>query len=517
MNKSEIIDTDALLQKLERLERENLLLRARLHEHNEGTAAEAPDHDQAMMPAAPAGKGSHDHAEARETKLRDGEKKLRQITDHLPALIAYVDAEQRYRFNNKAYEAWMGRSPESLYGLSLVEAIGEPAYSRVKPFIETVLSGSRTGHEWWAPFPAGLRYTRSEYIPDCTDDGSVMGFYVLASDLTESKRSQEALADSEGRLRLAIDAARMAIWETDSVTHTIKCSPELNQLLGFPPDASLTTEDVQARYAPGERRRLHLIAREAVARGERYVESELQIFWPDGTPRWLLLRAELLGNRKGVPTRTVGVAFDITERKKAEEHLRLLVNELNHRVKNTLTTVQSIATQSLRSAETAVDARNAVEGRLFALSRAHDVLTRENWDGAYLREVVRKALEPFQAEGDDRFEVSGADVRLAPRIALAIAMALQELGTNAVKYGALSSESGRIFIDWNVAGEGEASRLRMKWQETGGPQVAPPQHRGFGTRLIERSLAQELNGSVVIDFAPKGVICTINAPLTANG
>lgn len=507
MNKSETIDADALLKKLEKLERENQALRAQLQEKTDSPTAvsriDTLEDSRAFLAAS-------------ERKLRDSEKKLRQITDNIPALIGYVDAEQRYRFNNRAYQTWMGLSPESLYGVTLLDAVGEKAYSRVKPYIDTVLSGKRTGHEWWAPLSGGLRYTRSEYIPDCTEDGEVVGFYVLASDLTESMRSQQALAASEGRLRLAIDAARMAIWESDNTARTIKSSPELNQLLGFPPEATPTTDEIQNRYAPGERKRLHQIAREAISGGDRYVETELKIIWPDGSPRWLLLRAELLGDPNGVPTRAVGVALDITERRKAEEHLRLLINELNHRVKNTLTTVQSITTQSLRNAETAAAARDAVEGRLFALSRAHDVLTRENWDGAYLREVVHRALEPFQAARGDRFDVSGTDIRLPPRIALALAMAIQELGTNAMKYGALSSEDGRITIDWSVIDKRDRSKLSMKWQEYDGPPVVTPEHRGFGTRLIERSLAQELNGSVEIDFAPKGVICTINAPLTAK-
>jgi two-component sensor histidine kinase len=253
---------------------------------------------------------------------------------------------------------------------------------------------------------------------------------------------------------------------------------------------------------------------EAIARGERSIESELRLTWPDGSPRWLLLRAELQDIKDGMPRRTIGVALDITERKKAEEHQQLLINELNHRVKNTLATVQSITTQSLRNAETANDARNAVEGRLFALSRAHDVLTRENWDGAFIREVVQEAIAPFQGHGQGRFGIRGEEVRLPPRIALAIAMALQELGTNAVKYGALSNETGQIAIRWTVVSNAEGPRLEMIWQETGGPLVVPPSRRGFGTRLIERSLAQELHGDVSIAFAPSGVICTINALLS---
>jgi PAS domain S-box-containing protein len=486
------MNRDALLLRLEELERENRNLRAQLRDQASG----------------------HHAAVRSDWPLRASEETLRQITDNLPALIAYVDADQRYRFNNKAYETWIGRSPESLYGLYLWDAVGWPAYERVRPYIEKALSGERTGHEWWAPFIGGIRYLRSEYIPDLREDGNVAGFYVLASDFSESKRSQEALTESEARLRLAIDAGRMAIWEVESSTDKVTVTPELNRLLGFPPDTPLTTEEIRSRYHPGERERLRSVVMEALARGERSIESELRLTWPDGSPHWLLLRAELQDIKDGMPTRTVGVALDITERKKAEEHQQLLISELNHRVKNTLATVQSITTQSLRNAETANDARNAVEGRLFALSRAHDVLTRENWNGAFIREVVQEAIAPFQSHGQGRFDTSGEDVRLPPRIALAIAMALQELGTNAVKYGALSNETGGIAIRWTVASDTEGQRLEMTWQETSGPLVVPPSRRGFGTRLIERSLAQELHGDVSIAFAPSGVICTINALLS---
>lgn len=474
------MNTETLLQRIEELERDNRDLRTKLH------AKDA---------------------------LNAGDTILRQIADNLPALIAYVDGDQRYRFNNKAYISWVGRTPESLFGVHLRDAIGEQAYARVRPFIETVLTGERTGHEWWAHFPSGLRFVRSDYIPDRREDGRVAGFYVLASDLTDFRRSQAALAESETRLRLAVDAGRMAIWEMNTTTATIKSSPDLNRLFGFPAGYSPTSDEIRSRYAPGQRERLRQITLEAATRGERYAETELEIVWPDGSHHWLLLRAEFLDVENGLPGRAIGVAIDITDRKKAADHQQLLINELNHRVKNTLTTVQSITAQSLRNATMASEARDAVEGRLFALSRAHDVLTRENWDGAYLREVVQQAIEPFQSNCGNRIEASGNDIRLPPRIALAIAMALQELGTNAVKYGSLSNATGCVAITWTILDKEDGQHLQLVWRESGGPTVIVPKRRGFGTRLIERSLAQELNGSVQIVFATTGVVCTINAPL----
>ncbi|WP_336485308.1 sensor histidine kinase [Methylobacterium nigriterrae] len=195
------------------------------------------------------------------------------------------------------------------------------------------------------------------------------------------------------------------------------------------------------------------------------------------------------------------------------QHQRLLIDELNHRVKNTLATVQSIATQTLRNADTNDEAYASLETRLLALSRAHDVLTRENWEGANLSEVVTQAIAPYRGRGGERFRVDGPDVRLCPRMSLAIAMAIQELATNAVKYGALSSPDGGVTIDWTVINGASPPRLAFRWTESGGPTVRPPKRRGFGSRLIERNLARDLDGAVEIRFAPTGVVCTVDAPI----
>jgi two-component sensor histidine kinase len=160
-------------------------------------------------------------------------------------------------------------------------------------------------------------------------------------------------------------------------------------------------------------------------------------------------------------------------------------------VKNTLATVQSIASQTLRNASTTEAAREAFESRILALSRTHDVLTRENWEGAFLREVVAQALEPYRSYGEERLHWSGPKVRLSPRMALALAMALQELATNAVKYGALSNTAGRLDIGWFVERQAGEPHLHLRWEESGGLSVQAPARRGFGTRLTERSLAQE--------------------------
>jgi PAS domain S-box-containing protein len=203
-----------------------------------------------------------------------------------------------------------------------------------------------------------------------------------------------------------------------------------------------------------------------------------------------------------------GTTRDITDLKRAEEHLQLLVNELNHRVKNTLATVQSIAHQTFRGDAASPAALSAFEARLMALSDVHSVLTRTNWEGANLREVAGRAMAPFQASADgaERIALTGDDVQLSPQAAVALAMGFHELASNAVKYGALSNGSGTVRLNWHA----EEGRLRLTWAESGGPPVEAPTRRGFGTRLIEQGLARELNGTVELRYEPAGAVCTID-------
>jgi len=202
------------------------------------------------------------------------------------------------------------------------------------------------------------------------------------------------------------------------------------------------------------------------------------------------------------------IARDISERIRAERQRTLLIHELNHRVKNTLATVQSLVMQTLRNTECSEEARKLLDSRLAALSRAHDLLTAENWEGASLGEVVDRALSPFRTD-TQRILAEGPAVRLSPKQALALSIALHELATNASKYGALSGDAGHIEVRWSLAD----GMIHCGWCEKGGPPVEQPHHAGFGTRLIQRNLATELGGSALIEYRPEGVVATITAPV----
>jgi two-component sensor histidine kinase len=197
---------------------------------------------------------------------------------------------------------------------------------------------------------------------------------------------------------------------------------------------------------------------------------------------------------------------DVTDRVRAETQQKLLLDELNHRVKNSLATVQSIAAQTLRNNPEPEAFREAFEARLLALSATHDLLTASNWRGAQLRDVLAMEFRPY---GSERYEFEGPDVALSSNEALALGLLFHELATNAAKYGALSRPEGCVRVKWTV----EDARLSLTWREQGGPKVAPPTRRGFGSRLIERSLKGEIGGDASLEFHEDGLTCRIALPL----
>ena len=225
-------------------------------------------------------------------------------------------------------------------------------------------------------------------------------------------------------------------------------------------------------------------------RGEQTDNEEFAYILPSGVERILLTSARPITDAAGKIIGAVQISLDITERKRGEEQRKLLVNELNHRVKNTLAVVQSIASQTLRSATSLPEAGRSLASRLVSLAKAHDILTQENWSGADLKDLIAASLTPHA--GLDRFQLSGDSVWLPPTLALSLAMALHELTTNAIKYGALSTGRGTVSISWTTSSQAEGRRLRIEWREQGGPPVAPAERKGFGTRMLERILDPEV-------------------------
>jgi PAS domain S-box-containing protein len=327
---------------------------------------------------------------------------------------------------------------------------------------------------------------------------------------TFRQRSQERQRQSEAEFRMLADNIAQLAWMADAGGTAYWFNKRFFDYTGLT-EADL--DDLPKRQAlnhPDHTERVRANFRLAVEAGRPW-EDTFPLRGKDGEYRWFLSRALPIHDEDGRVVRWFGTNTDITERLQAEEQRTLLINELNHRVKNTLATVQSLAMQTLREDEQNKEPLALFNSRLATLSRAHDILTNENWKGAQLRQIVDQSIAPFRTT--DRIDVGGPDTRVTPKQALALSIVLHELGTNAMKYGALSDQAGRITLAWSV----DEGALHMSWRESGGPPVAPPTRRGFGTRLIEQSLSNDLGGEARILYLPAGVVAQMSTPLEAHG
>ncbi len=328
---------------------------------------------------------------------------------------------------------------------------------------------------------------------------------------TGPEATAAALALSEARLSFTQEAGRIGSWTLDLVSMSLDASEGCKANFGRDPGAPFSyTAWIEAIH-PEDRARMQGAVAAAIA-GRTDYDIEYRITHPGGEIRWIQSRGHASYRPDGTPAGIAGISLDITDRKRIEDHRDLLAKELAHRVKNTLTTVQSIIRHTLRTSASLADAQTILDARIVALAAAHDVLIRDTWEGATLAEVVGVALRPFGADREDRFAASGPAVHLTSRVALAFAMALHELATNAVKYGALSTDAGRVHLTWDLLDGDGSDRLRVRWQETGGPPVLPPCRTGFGSRMIERALAVEIGGAAEITYHPEGIRFTAVAP-----
>jgi PAS domain S-box-containing protein len=328
----------------------------------------------------------------------------------------------------------------------------------------------------------------------------------------EVERRTRDLVRAEERLRFIHEAARLGAWTLDLTEMRLLASDQCKRNLGRDPHESLTYEDLIAGIVPEDRDRMQAAVRDLVELRADY-DIEYRVRDARGEVRWVQARGQPFFSIDGHPLTMAGVTIDITERKRAEEQRALLADELNHRVKNSMATMQSIAHQTLRNAASLEEAHRTLDARLQSLSSAHDVLTRESWAGATLDEIAESTLQAFRGGTGERFAVEGPVIWLPPRLTLAFTMALHELATNAVKYGALSNDQGRVTLRWDIVTGPHDPQLWLRWEEAGGPEVAAPSRRGFGSRLIERALAAEMGGTAEIEYRRRGVMFTLEAPL----
>jgi two-component sensor histidine kinase/PAS domain-containing protein len=442
------------------------------------------------------------------------------VLDALPIGIYGCDAEGRIlRVNRKAILLW-GRGPRLLDlaqrfcgSFRLENFDGQVIPPDQSPVAHALRDGEIIeGAEAVVQNPDGKRWVARVNVKPLRDpNGVIVGAINCFQDVTQEHEMRAALERQQRTFDLAMVASRMGTWRYTFADNICIYDDNAQRLYGLTEARFLHDEaGVQEKFHPGDIPLMWARVKKALdPAGDGRYEVEYRVKQLDGSWRWLSAwgLVEFDGStpdRKPVPI--AGASRDLTELKRAEELQRLLINELNHRVKNTLATVQSIAVQTLRGADDLRSARTALVARIISLARAHDLLTERSWSGAELREVVAGAMEPFAVA---RIDCAGDALEISPKHALALSLALHELATNAAKYGALSSPNGRVELRWHA----DAGMLHVTWRESGGPAVTPPTRRGFGSRLIEDGLLCDLGGDTRLDYAADGVRCEISALL----
>jgi two-component sensor histidine kinase len=325
-------------------------------------------------------------------------------------------------------------------------------------------------------------------------------------DITDRELTRQAQVRSEEQLRLALDAAEMAVWDVDLETQTVAHSPDLNRMLGFPPEAHPSIEELRSRYAPGERERMEALGASAMARGETSLQTRVNYVVPGKGEVTYVLRAAFAApvGEQGRPNRVIGVIYDATEQVRAEERLATVNAELRHRLKNMAHLAGLFARQTWKN-----DPRlDSFLGRIRALTLSADLMFGRHESDLRLHQVVLRTLEPFRADGSPPILIEGPDVNLTEDQFTGLALLLHELATNAVKHGALSSPAGSVGLRWQVTGD----VLQLEWVETGGPTVTQPDAEGFGLKLLTRGALPPPH-SVLLEFLPDGLVASVRVRL----
>ena len=437
----------------------------------------------------------------------------RRVLDSMTEGVSLSDEAGVIVYTNPAEDLMFGYEPGELLGRHVTVQNAYPPEDNERIVGEVIAELRRGGvwkGEWRNRRKDGSEFMTSAHISAVDIEGRPHWLCVQA-DVTDRRRAELELRETSSRLNAVLSNASVSLFLMDENQHCLYMNPAAEALTGyrFEETRGRPLHDVIHHTRPDGSPFPHEdcpIGR--ALPGQSKEEGEEVFVHKDGSFYPVAFTASPILQDGSRMVGTIVEVRSIAAEKEAEQRRRLLVNELNQRVKNTLAVVQGIAAQTLRSEADPETARRALEGRLMALSGAHDILTRESWEGADLAQLVVDTVRPF---AQDRLEAAGPPVRLNPKAAVSFALALHELASNALKYGALSTASGRVSATWSL----QHDRLSFRWEERDGPPVEAPRRTGFGSRLIERSLASEFGGEARILYGPQGVVCTIEAPLSA--
>ena len=435
------------------------------------------------------------------------------VCEDLPAFVAQVERSGLAVLTEEAVGS------ADLYGLSTLVS-GQPDWSDFPFILLTASTGDET-----------TRNTDAELIMRQLGNVTVLEWpfhpmtfvsiartalasrrrqYQLRDRMEALERSRAAIAEGDERLKFAVAAGRLGFWELVFPERMLIASPLCKANLGLPEDAALDYDGLIAIVDPEDRQRLLDAAQAAIDDHADYV-VECRITGDGHRQRWAEIRGRAT-YEDGRPSGMVGLCRDISEEKAAEERQQLLIRELHHRVKNTLSTVQAIVGATARGATSIDQFYHDFTGRIISLANTHTILTEEYWQKASIHELLAKELDLYD-DDSARVRVNGPPLELPSGYAVPLGMAFHELTTNAAKYGALKNGTGHVAIDWSVDREATPSRVDIAWTEHDGPPVAKPTRIGFGTRLLQRILTAQMSADVGIDYDPAGLRVTVSFPL----
>lgn len=443
----------------------------------------------------------HDRNDA---ELKAKERRFRALVEASAQIVWTTDAEGLAAEDSPSWRAFTGQSYEQWKDWGWLAAVHLEDRARVSDAWRTAVVSERSVKvEYRVRHVSGnWRWMLASGTPVRDASGAVREWVGMSTDITERKNAEQA----RQLLATIVDSSYDAIVSKDLCGVIATWNRGAERLFGYAAD-EVIGKPVSVLIPPDRHDEEPTIL-ERIRRGERVEPYETVRVHKDGTLINVSLTVSPVKDADGNVIGASKIARDISERKRAEEQRDLLVAEMKHRLKNTLATVQAIATQTMQGATQ--DERASFIARLHALAGSHDLLTREDWNRAPVRHLVSGALTPFKGCHDIVLE--GPDVWIDASKSLLLTMAIHELATNAAKYGALSKEGGQVSVVWKQTPEGARGALTLRWQERGGPEVKPPARKGFGSRLIEHALQSE-SGGPILEYAPEGLTCTMKVEL----
>ena len=426
---------------------------------------------------------------------------LQNLMDSTQIATLFLDLQLQIRsFTPPTTEVFNLREGDR--GRPITDIAVRLSYTELQQDVKQVLRTLATRERELVSAETGKTYLL-RMTPYRTIDNHIDGVVLTFVDISERKANEFALS----RLAAIVESSQDAIIGHDLDGTVSSWNPGAERLLGYSEAEMLRRNLSHVAPIPAQAQLREMFTTCGAA------ESGMSWQRKDGSVVEIALTCSPIKDGSGRIVAGSTIARDVSQQARDNAHRDLMLQELNHRVKNSLASVQAIAMHTLSSATTLADFKPAFMSRLMALSNTHNLLAVDAWSSLGLSEIIASELAPYDHHGEGRADLAGEDVQLGPNAALALAMAVHELATNAGKYGALSVPEGRVVVDWETRPADGGTRLRLRWREQHGPPVVPPQRKGFGSRLITEGLAMELDGTATLAFEPTGLVCCIDISL----